>query len=68
MFLSDERVFELIKKYGSPSAQTSWGGDVSSKSVAITEQQITVCYYGHRCYYCIKHQIERIFPDLIVHA
>ena len=42
-------------------------GNVAGKGIALTEQQITAGYQGRSRHYCIKHYIERIFPNLFVH-
>ena len=55
------------KKGGRPPSQAHWRRNVSDKSIAITKQQIEKCcqrLYG-RC--SVKHNKERIFPNLFVH-
>ena len=51
----------------SPAAQAQWRRNVTGKSIALTEQQVTAGYQSRSCHYCVKHYIEGIFPYLFVH-
>ena len=58
---------EDCKERCCPPAQSHWRRDVGSKSVAPPKQQINACHCVHRCHDGIKYDIQRIFPNLIVH-
>ncbi len=58
---------EDCKEGRSPAAQACWRRNVFGKGITLTEQQITSGQHSHYYHCCIKHNIERIFPKLIVH-
>ena len=40
---------------------------VFGKGIALPEQQIATCYQRQHCHCCIKHNIERILLDIVIH-
>ena len=58
---------EYSKESCRPPAQAYRRRNVFGKGIALTEQQITTSQQGNNCHCCIKHNIERILPNLVVH-
>ena len=50
-------------KEGCRAAAQAYGRrDVRGNGIGPTEQQVTTGHHSYSRYYCIKHDIERVFP------